>query len=55
MLKSFMDFMATGALVITGYLLYFVSVTIITIILGIPVAIGIKIIIEFINIIFNGV
>lgn len=55
MLKSFMDFLATGALVITGYLLYFVSVAVITVILGIPVAIGIKVIIEFMNILFNGV
>jgi len=55
MLKSFLDFFATGALVVTGYLIYFVSAVIITVILGIPIAFGIKIIMEVMNILFNGV
>lgn len=55
MLKSFMDFLATGALMIIGYLIYFISAVTITVILGIPIAFGMKIIMEVMNILFNGV
>lgn len=55
MIKSFLDFFTTGALVIIGYFIYFVSAVIITVILGIPIAFAIKIIVEIMNILFNGV
>lgn len=55
MLKSILDFLATGVLLIVGYLIYFVSVAILTVILGIPIAFGIHITTQFINLLFNGV
>lgn len=55
MLKSFMEFLITGAMVIVGYILYFISVFIITVLLGLPIVYGVKIIIDIINLFFGGI
>lgn len=55
MLKSFMDFLATGAVVVVGYFVYFVTAFIITIIIGLPIAFGINTLIDIVNLLFAGV
>ena len=55
MLKSFLEFLVTGAMVVVGYTLYFISMFIITILLGLPIVYGIKIIIDIINVFFGGI
>ena len=55
MLKSFMEFLATGAVVVVGYFVYFVTAFIITIIIGLPIAFGIKTLIDIVNLLFAGV
>lgn len=55
MLKSFMEFLATGAVVVVGYFVYFVTSFIITIIIGLPIAFGIKTLIDIVNLLFAGV
>jgi hypothetical protein len=55
MLKSFMEFLVTGAVVIVGYFVYFVTAFIITIIIGLPIAFGIKTLIDIVNLLFAGV
>lgn len=54
MIKSFMEFIATGAVVIVGYFIYFVSIFILTVIIGLPIAMAIKILINMVGIIFTG-
>jgi hypothetical protein len=51
--KSISEFLATGAVLIVSYLLYFVITVVITFVLGLPIALGIKMIIDFINIMFT--
>lgn len=55
MLKSFMEFLATGAVVIVGYFVYFITAFIITIIVGLPIAFGINTLIDIVNLLFTGV
>jgi len=55
MLKSFMEFLATGAIVIVGYFVYFITAFIITIIVGLPIAFGINTLIDIVNLLFTGV
>lgn len=54
MLKSFMEFLATGAVVIVGYFIYFVTIFVSTVIIGLPIAIGVKTLIDIINLLFTG-
>lgn len=55
MLKSLMEFLATGAIVIVGYFVYLVTAFMITVIIGLPIAVGIKTLIDVVNILFGGV
>lgn len=55
MLKSFLEFIATGAMVITGYVMYFLFAVIATFIVGLPIGIAIYLIKDAINILFSGV
>jgi hypothetical protein len=50
-----MEFLATGAVVVVGYFVYFVTSFIITIIIGLPIAFGIKTLIDIVNLLFAGV
>ena len=49
-----MEFLATGAVVIVGYFIYFVTIFISTVIIGLPIAIGVKTLIDIINLLFTG-
>lgn len=49
-----MEFLATGAIVIVGYFIYFVTIFATTVIIGLPIAMGIKILIDILNILFSG-
>jgi len=53
MLKSILEFFVTGAAVVVGYVLYFVTTVILTFLLGLPIAFGIKMILDFITTIFT--
>jgi hypothetical protein len=52
-LKSLGEFLATGAVLIVSYVLYFVIMAITTFVLGLPVALGIKVILDFMKIMFT--
>lgn len=52
MIKSILEFLATGITVIAGYIIYCVATVILTILVGLPIAAGIKIILDFIGILF---
>lgn len=53
MLKYLGEFILTGIVVITSYLLYFVIMSIATFLVGLPIAFGIKIILDFMTILFG--
>ena len=53
MLKQIVEFFTTGILLIVSYLLYFITAILLTFILGLPVAIGIKMVLEFIQVFFR--
>lgn len=53
MIKSFMEFLVTGLVVIVSYFVYFTVASILTFLLGLPIAIGIKVILDFMEIIFT--
>jgi hypothetical protein len=53
LLKSLGEFLATGAVLVVGYFLYFTSAAIITFILGLPIAFGVKMILTAINMMFT--
>lgn len=53
MLKTLSDFIMTGVAVIIVYLTYFVIATIATLMIGFPIAIGIKMILDIISVIFT--
>ena len=53
MIKSITDFLVTGIALIFAYIFYFVSVIIVTLLLGFPIAIGIKMILDILPIIFT--
>jgi hypothetical protein len=52
-LKSLGEFLATGAVLIVSYVLYFVIIAITTFVLGLPIALGIKVILDFMKIMFT--
>jgi hypothetical protein len=52
-LKSLGEFLATGAVLIVSYVFYFVIMAITTFVLGLPIALGIKVILDFMKIIFT--
>ena len=52
-LKSLGEFLVTGAILIVSYSLYFVIMAITTFVLGLPIALGIKVILDFMKIIFT--
>jgi|688.fasta_scaffold512692_2 hypothetical protein len=52
-LKSLGEFLATGAVLIVSYVLYFVIMAITTFVLGLPIALGIKVILDFMKIMFT--
>jgi hypothetical protein len=51
--KSFSEFLITGIVVIVSYIIYFVLGVVITFLLGLPIAFGIKMITDFISMIFG--
>jgi hypothetical protein len=53
-LKSIGEFLATGALLVVTYTLYFVTAVIVTVLLGLPIMIGIKMITDLIQTFFIG-
>lgn len=53
MLKYLGEFILTGIVVIISYLLYFVMITIATFLIGLPIAIGVKVILDFMTILFG--
>jgi hypothetical protein len=53
LLKSFGEFLATGAALVVGYILYFASAVIITFIVGLPIAFGVRMILLAINMMFT--
>lgn len=53
MLRAISDFIMTGVAVIIVYLTYFVIATIATLMIGFPIAIGIKMILDIISVIFT--
>jgi len=54
MIKSFMEFLKTGVIVMVGYFVYLITAFVVTIIIGLPIAIGIKTLIDAVNILFAG-
>jgi hypothetical protein len=52
-LKSLGEFLATGSVLIVSYVLYFVIMSITTFVLGLPIALGIKVILDFMKIMFT--
>lgn len=52
MMKQIGEFIGTGIAVILAYAFYFVGMVISTVLLGLPVAIGVKIIIDAIDTFF---
>ena len=52
-LKSFGEFLATGAVLVVSYVIYFVITAITTFVLGLPIALGIKVILDFMKIMFT--
>jgi hypothetical protein len=52
-LKSLGEFLATGAVLIVSYVLYFAIMAITTFVLGLPIALGIKVILDFMKIMFT--
>jgi hypothetical protein len=52
-LKSLGEFLVTGAILIVSYSLYFVIMAITTFVLGLPIALGIKVILDFMKIMFT--
>lgn len=51
-MKQFFEFLGTGVAVILTYAFYFIAMIISTVLLGLPVAIGVKIILESIDTFF---
>jgi len=49
MLKSFLEFIVTGLVIVAGYFLYAVAAFLATVILGIPIALAIKFIMSLIT------
>lgn len=54
MLKSFIEFLMTGAMLVIGYILYFVCMFLGTFIIGLPIAFGIKFLIDIVSVFFGG-
>lgn len=52
MLKQIFEFLGTGLAVIFTYTIYFISMVILTLLLGLPIGIGIKMIADVIDIFF---
>lgn len=55
MLKSFLEFMVTGIALVAGYFLYAVGAFLATVVIGLPIAIGIKFIMSLITILASTV
>lgn len=55
MLKSFLQFMGTGVVVIGGYATYFVAAALITFIVGLPIGLGVYLVNDAIKYLFSGV
>lgn len=53
MLTEIVEFFITGVTVIITYCLYFVMMVVGTFLLGLPIAFGIKLILEFMKILFT--
>jgi hypothetical protein len=54
MLKSFIEFLMTGVMLVIGYILYFVCMFLGTFIIGLPIAFGIKFLIDIVSVFFGG-
>ena len=54
MLKQIAEFFVTGITLVVLYLLYFISTVILTIVLGLPVLLGIKMITDILQTFFIG-
>jgi hypothetical protein len=53
MLKEFFDFILTGISVVLLYFIYFISSFITTIIIGIPIGLGIKFVIDVVDALYK--
>lgn len=53
MIKQITEFLVTGIAVVTFYLLYFVTMVVLTVLLGLPISLGIKVIIDCMKVIFT--
>lgn len=53
MLKSFLEFLGTGVVVLSAYATYFIAATIITFIIGLPIGLGIYLINDAISALIN--
>ena len=54
MLKSFIEFLMTGVMLVIGYILYFICMFLGTFIIGLPIAFGIKFLIDIVSVFFGG-
>ena len=52
-LKSLSEFLITGAALIVTYCIYFVSAAVATFVVGLPIALGVKMILDFMKILFT--
>lgn len=52
MLKQIFEFLGTGLAVILTYTVYFISMVFVTLLLGLPIGIGIKMIVDVIDVFF---
>jgi len=55
MFKLFLEFLGTGMVVISAYIVYFIATTLITFIVGLPIGLGIYLINDVVKALFNGV
>lgn len=53
MLRAIAEFFITGISVVVGYLLYCVTAVVCTLLLGFPIAVGIKMITDILSVLFT--
>lgn len=55
MLKAILEFIGTGIAVVVSYVIYFILAVVMTILIGLPIGVGIKLIYDTIASFFGGV
>lgn len=53
MLKSIFDFILTGISVILTYVVYFIASFITTFIVGVPIGLGVRVVIDAVNMLYD--